>query len=780
MRRTLQYLSLILFISIVAQPLYASQTTSAASYAVAQELCGIVAQVEAIIGILTLLLFIVGGTIYAFSHFLPGQTRGAAQGWSMGMITGGVIGLVIVILSPWVIEQISLAGTGQSYASTINSCIAGAASLPTPNPGAALNSGLGSILNPSLNPSAPGTVGSGTGTGATGQQPGGTGTGTGTSPGALTIQSSPIQCQAGSIACCTAASGGSPACQSSSSSSPCYLISGCTTGTTSAPSSNWCVGSDGSCSQSSTACASGTSSCSSVSQYWCTNTNNGQCLSSNAPCSVAGLNSCGPTAAVTQTGATSQSYSCCLSGNLVKTTSPCQGLSSMGYSSPSSSGQCTPLATTGSSTASSGSSSCGAGYITCCDTSTSVTICLPNTYEQGGSIQCSYLTNANGNGNLQSGACPATTSTGTSISIGSAGICCLYPNSAPYQISIGSLPATTPALVGDTCSNLADYYYDPTGTCSSGYSGSGSAGTGIATGNAGICCLNSNSASYQISIGSLPATMPALADGTCSDPVDYYYNPTGTCSSGYSGSGSAGTGIATGTVYMCYNPSNGACVYATGSCSSTDIPDYSITDYNNGNCASVSSASTGVTPGTGSSASSENPYFCYNPANGACVYAVGACSPSDIPDYNPNDGPGAGNCGEVSGIASGTLSTVTLSCCDYFSGNPISVPGALSGTTCEDNGYVSPPCASSSQEITCCSTSDGTTYSSTSDAGCNPGDYQISAGETCISPATVSGGESSTGTVNCCGDTVGYLGSSISGSCSGYTDPVSGDPAYIC
>jgi hypothetical protein len=61
-----------------------------------------------VIGVLALLLFIAGGSLYAGAHMLPaaGNLRGNLQGWSMGMIMGGIVGIILVLLAPYLVGLI--------------------------------------------------------------------------------------------------------------------------------------------------------------------------------------------------------------------------------------------------------------------------------------------------------------------------------------------------------------------------------------------------------------------------------------------------------------------------------------------------------------------------------------------------------------------------------------------------------------------------------------------------------------------------------------------------
>jgi hypothetical protein len=77
------------------------------------ELCSIVGAVQTIVGILALTLFLIGGVLYAVSHFLPTnlEFKKSLTAWSQGMIVGGVIGLIIVLIAPPLIQLIMGVGT---------------------------------------------------------------------------------------------------------------------------------------------------------------------------------------------------------------------------------------------------------------------------------------------------------------------------------------------------------------------------------------------------------------------------------------------------------------------------------------------------------------------------------------------------------------------------------------------------------------------------------------------------------------------------------------------
>ncbi|MEM0094927.1 MAG: hypothetical protein QXX74_03325 [Candidatus Micrarchaeaceae archaeon] len=109
----------ILLTSFLGTALMAQTTTMPANQLLSSQLCGIVNGVRTIIGIIALVMFLIGGVLYAIAHFLPsaGQIKGSLQGWAMGMIIGGIVGLILVIIAPYIIGQVVAFG-GNSISAT--------------------------------------------------------------------------------------------------------------------------------------------------------------------------------------------------------------------------------------------------------------------------------------------------------------------------------------------------------------------------------------------------------------------------------------------------------------------------------------------------------------------------------------------------------------------------------------------------------------------------------------------------------------------------------------
>jgi uncharacterized membrane protein len=89
--------------------------------AITTALCSIVQAVRNIVGVLALCLFMLGGVMYAVSHFLPTnmEFKKSLSAWSSAMIVGGIIGLVIVLIAQPLVQMITGIGTAVGGGTTV-------------------------------------------------------------------------------------------------------------------------------------------------------------------------------------------------------------------------------------------------------------------------------------------------------------------------------------------------------------------------------------------------------------------------------------------------------------------------------------------------------------------------------------------------------------------------------------------------------------------------------------------------------------------------------------
>jgi hypothetical protein len=117
--RLVLYIMAFVNVAALVTPLMADNSVTTA---VTSQLCSIVNAVRTIVGILALTLFLIGGVLYAVSHFLPTnlEFKKSLTVWSQGMIIGGLVGLVIVLIAQPIIgliTQIGVSAGGSSITS---------------------------------------------------------------------------------------------------------------------------------------------------------------------------------------------------------------------------------------------------------------------------------------------------------------------------------------------------------------------------------------------------------------------------------------------------------------------------------------------------------------------------------------------------------------------------------------------------------------------------------------------------------------------------------------
>jgi hypothetical protein len=80
---------------------------SASAYFITQELCSVYGTITTTLFIFALALALLGAVLYEGSSVLPAQARGSLQGWALGMVIGGIVGIVIAAFSMTVVSIVS-------------------------------------------------------------------------------------------------------------------------------------------------------------------------------------------------------------------------------------------------------------------------------------------------------------------------------------------------------------------------------------------------------------------------------------------------------------------------------------------------------------------------------------------------------------------------------------------------------------------------------------------------------------------------------------------------
>ena len=105
----------LMLISGLMSVLTVSQTNGPVAQGVIGSTCSLYSTIHAVLFVVGLTLIIVGAALYAGSHILPGGLKGSAQGYGMGMIVGGVVGVILALAAPFILSTI----TGNSLAGNV-------------------------------------------------------------------------------------------------------------------------------------------------------------------------------------------------------------------------------------------------------------------------------------------------------------------------------------------------------------------------------------------------------------------------------------------------------------------------------------------------------------------------------------------------------------------------------------------------------------------------------------------------------------------------------------
>jgi hypothetical protein len=84
-----------------------ANTGNAVAAPLSGELCTVYSTINDVIFLLGLILVIVGAILYESSSIFPSQQRGSLQGYAMGMVLGGIIGIAIAAVSVYAVSQIA-------------------------------------------------------------------------------------------------------------------------------------------------------------------------------------------------------------------------------------------------------------------------------------------------------------------------------------------------------------------------------------------------------------------------------------------------------------------------------------------------------------------------------------------------------------------------------------------------------------------------------------------------------------------------------------------------
>ncbi len=116
---------LLILVSLVSISTIAYSQSGAASSSVTGALCQIYNTVRNVIFLIGITLAVLGGVVYALASIMPGSHKSGLQGYGIGMIIGGVLGIVIAVAAPYILNLIVSSNPNSILTSTGTSGVNG-------------------------------------------------------------------------------------------------------------------------------------------------------------------------------------------------------------------------------------------------------------------------------------------------------------------------------------------------------------------------------------------------------------------------------------------------------------------------------------------------------------------------------------------------------------------------------------------------------------------------------------------------------------------------------
>jgi len=105
--RIFKYAYLALFLIIFSSLIFAQTTGTTSSSRLKTTLCDLYKDLNSIIPTVAFVLFVLAGVSYAGGQFFGAETRAKSISWSMSMVTGAIVGLLILQVASLLISNLA-------------------------------------------------------------------------------------------------------------------------------------------------------------------------------------------------------------------------------------------------------------------------------------------------------------------------------------------------------------------------------------------------------------------------------------------------------------------------------------------------------------------------------------------------------------------------------------------------------------------------------------------------------------------------------------------------
>jgi len=97
------YLLSLALVAVMGSAVFATNPSTVGT-TIASQLCQLKALIVTILPTIALIMILIAGLAYAAGQAFGAETKAKAQGWAMSLLVGGIVGILLVVVAPVLID----------------------------------------------------------------------------------------------------------------------------------------------------------------------------------------------------------------------------------------------------------------------------------------------------------------------------------------------------------------------------------------------------------------------------------------------------------------------------------------------------------------------------------------------------------------------------------------------------------------------------------------------------------------------------------------------------
>ena len=100
--KAIRYVLPLVLVLAMSVAVFADATT--VSSGISKQLCQLKQLILGIIPTIALIMFLLAGLVYAAGQTFGAEMKAKAQGWAMSLLVGGIVGIIIAVIAPLLVD----------------------------------------------------------------------------------------------------------------------------------------------------------------------------------------------------------------------------------------------------------------------------------------------------------------------------------------------------------------------------------------------------------------------------------------------------------------------------------------------------------------------------------------------------------------------------------------------------------------------------------------------------------------------------------------------------